>query len=220
MSSWKWTVAAAVGSGIGAAIWIALGGHFGSTLGGCALVVGLLGGVGVRIAAADSDEWLSRGLTASIVALLLIAVAKYNVASQTMVSEQTEFWESFSTVDEESMIGTLADQIILARMQRGEAILWPDEDMTYEDAVWEDDYPADVWVEAAARWRNLSPSEQQVRTAAHQAGVDRMIDYHLREPRRTAFYQSFGILDVTCMLVGLGVAFAIGGGDWMTRCAW
>lgn len=216
MTSWKWTVAAAVGSAVGAAIWIALGVHYGSALGGLALLVGLLSGIGVRIAAADSDEWLSRGLTAGIIALLLMAVAKYNVASQTMVTEQTEFWQNFSTVDEESMIGTLADQIVLARMRQGQSIAWPDEDMTYEDALWEDDYPADIWAEASARWRQMSPSEQRARTATHQAGVDRTIDYYLREPRRTAFYQSFGTLDVICVLLGLGVAFLTGCGEWRT----
>lgn len=214
MSSWKWSVAAAVGAAIGALIWIALGAQFDAPLGGCAVLVGLLSGIGLRLIAgeAEDEERLVRGATAVIIAVLAIVVAKYNVAAQTMVTQEEEYWQNFTTVDEESMISLFADQIVLAQMNQGETIPWPDEDMTYEDAIWEDDYPPEIWAQARARWLALSESEQRARQAAHQADVQRLVEYHLRQPRRTAFYASFGSWDVVWFAFACSTAFVIAGG--------
>jgi hypothetical protein len=214
MSSWKWTVAAIVGAAVGTAIWIALGTHFGAPLGWCAVGVGLMSGIALRLAAgeADDEERVARGITAVIIAVLAICVAKYNVASQTMVTEEEEYWQNFATVDEESMIGTIADQIVLARMNQGQTIAWPDEDMTYEDALWEDDYPPEIWAQARERWLALSEGEQRARQSTHEANVQRLLDYYLREPRRAAFYQSFGSWDLVWFALACASAFVIAGG--------
>jgi len=204
---------AVVGATVGAAIWIGASAILNGPLGCLIVLIGVLTGVGVNRMSRNIDSDIIPAILAVLVALGGGLLARYNAVVMTMVPEHREFWDktSKSSLDEESMIASMADEVILERQSRNEAIDWPDSEMTFEDATWKEDYPPVIWEAGRQRWTALSAEEQQDRIHARAAQVAEVIDGYQAPELRAAFSDSFSSWDLIWFGAALAAAFAIGG---------
>jgi hypothetical protein len=209
----KWAAGGALGAAIGAAVWLAAGSLLNAHLGILIVLVGVLAGLGVRRMARDSDSQFWPAAVAIFFTLAVGVSAKYGVVIASHVPKHQEFWDSTAgnSLDDEAMIGTLADDVVLERQARNEAINWPDPEMTYADATFEADYPADIWAEGKQRWEALSPDEQAERRNDRREQVDAVIHQQRAPERRSAFHASLGSWDIVWFSAALIGAFWFAG---------
>jgi hypothetical protein len=209
----KWAAGGALGAAIGAAVWLAAGSLLNAHLGILIVLVGVLAGLGVRRMARDGDSRFWPAAVAIFFTLAVGALTKYGVTMANHVPKHQQFWDSTAgnSIDDEAMIGTLADEIVLERQARNETINWPDPDMTYADATFEDDYPADLWAEGKQRWEALSPDEQAERRNDRREQVDAVIHQQRAPERHSAFRASLGSWDIVWFSAALIGAFWFAG---------
>ena len=205
----KWGLAGLLGAAAGVMVWTVAGELLQMELGWMAWVVGLLAGLGVRYAAREFTDGPAPGVVAVIIALAAIPVAKYHVAAPQMVAEAQEFWDGFAIVTDDSMIGTVADEIVLEYQAQAKPVEWPDEEMTWEDAFWPEDYPPEVWEQAAQRWANLTTREQERRRRDHEAKVLAVLETKMQPVRAAAFRSSFGAWDLIWFCLASITAFRV-----------
>ncbi len=209
----KWLGGGVVGAAIGAGIWVGASVLLNAHLGFLMIGVGVLTGLGVYWMSRESDAHFRPAILAVIIALPVGVFAKYSAATTTMVSEYQTFWDNTaaSSVDDDAMIGTMADEVVLEIQERGETVEWPDPEMTYEDATWEEDYPPEIWEEGRERWEALSADEQQDRIDERAAKVAAIIYGHQAPEREAAFKETFARWDILWLCATLAAAFIIAG---------
>jgi hypothetical protein len=209
----KWTAGGIVGAAIGAAAWLVASTLLELQLGSMICLVGVLTGLGVRRMSRDSDAQLLPAALAILVTLAVGIPAKYGAAIANFVPEHQEFWDSTteSSLDDEAMICTMADEIVLERENRNEKIHWPDPEMTLADAAFESDYPAEIWAEGKRRWEALSPDEQTARRDDRRHEVTAIVDQYQAPKRTSAFRASFSSWDIVWFSAALIGAFWFGG---------
>ena len=206
----KQFVGGALGAAIGGGIWFVAASWMDAPLSWLACLVGLTAGAGVRTATAESDRGIRAGLLAVAVAAATKVVAKYGIlVSAPVLDEETRaILDSAyeSSLDDESMIAKTADQIVLEREAAGQSVDWP-EDITFEEAVFEDDYPPDLWLEARERWEHMSREEQDDQRNEHESEVRAVIHSMERNVAQRRFLESFAAQDVLWFFIAAFAAF-------------
>jgi hypothetical protein len=213
MKYWKWIIAGLIGSGIGAAIWVGVAYGTGYEVGWIAWGIGILAGVGVRMAA-GGEEGPAQGIAAAAVAVVAILAAKYIVVSLHVNDAMAEM-STEVTVTPEMMIAAAAQEIIEEREEAGETVEWPPEPED-EDAPLQSIYPPDVWAEAEERWNALSPEEKQARTQEHKKEMTELLTAFKSQLgdglREGAFKESFTAMDALWFILAAVSAYKIGSG--------
>jgi hypothetical protein len=204
----KWLIAGGIGGGIGAVVWILVGYFTEYEVGWIAWGVGLLAGIGTRMAAGEEDGW-GPGLAATSMAVASVLVAKYLVV--TLVIGKIVSPEFLPPVDEETMISVYADEVAEELEAEGRELTWP-EDVDLETAPVKDMYPPEVWSEGEKRWNAHSPEEKQEQTKAHQEQMAELFEQLESQIREQAFTESFTPWDLLWFGLAAFTAFRIGSG--------
>lgn len=209
MNALKWTLGGLIGAIVGGSVWLGLSLLLDSRLDILACLMGVLTGFGVHRMARMSDSEIGPGGIAVLITLLAVALVKYHVTVSTAVSPYQEFWEMTldSSIDEESMIATIADEIVTEHMERSQPVAWPDPEMTYEEALWKEDYPPEIWTEAERHWQSLSAADQQERMEERRVAVERVIHTQQLPERWAALGGSFGFWTVVWFALAPIAAF-------------
>jgi hypothetical protein len=163
----RWILGGLLGGAAGVLIWVLVGYFTHYEVGWIAWGVGLLVGVGVRYAAylGDQEESFAQGILAAAMAIGAIFTAKFLLFSALVGGAETEGLHDVvgqMGFDDEAMIASIADEVAQEMMNQGRKLQWPP-GMSYEEATHKADYPADVWRQAEARWKQLGPQGQQER---------------------------------------------------------
>lgn len=214
MSAFKWTLGGVAGALLGCAIWLGSSTALNARLDILACLVGVLTGAGVYRLSRSGESRFAPGVVAVLTTLFAVGLIKYQVAVSTTESPYQEFWEMTlaSALDDESMIAAVADEIVADRLERNQPVAWPDPEMTYAEALWEEDYPAEIWIEAKQRWEQLSPAEQQERIEERREEVDRVIHSYQSPERWAAFGGSFGVWTFVWYVLACLAAFRVAAG--------
>lgn len=207
MSFGKWVVGGLIGGVIGAAIWAAISYFTNYEIGWIAWGIGFIVGLGVRIAAGEQDGY-APGITAAAIAILAIVAGKYAAVSL-MVDKALQGPEMAVTADD--LIVQQADEIVAARMDKGQKVQWPP-NMSADEAVKLADYPADVAAEATQAWQKLGADEQKKRIEEAQQQRE-LFRQHLGGALRNAgFEASFSGWDILWFILATMTAFRLGSG--------
>jgi len=192
---------------LGGAAWLWLAGSFGHEAGYFAWGVGSLVGLGARWAGAGAGCHGHPRTVAVTVALLAALLARYHVAGASLPPPEASIL-SMVTINEESWISLVADEIVAGEEVVFLPLDWPEGGQP-ELAMWEEDYPVQVWAAATARWHSFPPEEQQRRIKAHQRMVDEFIDATTARAHRRMFRETFNIGDCLWLVLGCVTAYVV-----------
>ncbi len=207
----RWMLGGMAGGAVGIIIWVLVGYSSNYEVGWIAWGVGFLVGVGVRYAAylVDQEESEAQGFLAGAIAIGSIVAAKYilylMVVNSSAAAELRETAQSIH-FDEESMIASVADEIVQNRMRQNIPVPWPP-GMTLESASRQADYPPRIWREAAARWNQMSPIEQEEKRSRLRLMAEALIS--ISTPSFKEYFSPwdllwFGLATVTAYKIGVG----------------
>ncbi len=223
-------IGAVIGGAIGAAVWAAIAHFTGYEIGYVATGVGVVCGLGAAITSGGGNAWA--GAVAVVVALLAIITGKTIVneiyvgqlesIKEVVQSEMTDqFTLDFYTPDD--VILEFADEIIFEREDKGRPIIWPTEDMTWEEALWPDDYPKDVIAQANQQWEDMG---EEAQLEHRQARIDEMQSYAeefntmIDEEMETAsasVLDNLTLFDGLWALLALAAAWQLGSGGALSE---
>jgi len=210
-----------IGGVIGGAIWVAVGYGTGYEVGWIAWGIGALCGFGVAYGCKGQGD-VKGGALAAVLAVASILASKYIVVEmlinkhfgsmqaaaadmQFPGADDSQFWTSY-----------IADQLIEQRQAEGKTIAWP-AGVNPDEAEMESDYPADVWKDAASRWKAMKADEQAAfakqSSEAMAQDINTMMAGLGSEMRQEGFVQSFGLMDILFGVLAIGTAFKVGSGS-------
>jgi hypothetical protein len=201
----RWALGGVVGGLIGAAVWAAVGYCFEVEVGWIAWLVGILVGLGVRIAAGP-DAGTAAGWTAAAIALVSLVAGKY-AAVELQVSRVA--WADTFQVTPESPIAQIAAEIMEERQARGEVFPQPDPEAMKDFESLEQLFPPDIWQEARRRWERLGPEDQRQKLAQIEAEASQARDAFKGFVRREGFFASFSPYDFLWALLAVASAFKL-----------
>ncbi len=156
----KGLVAALVAGAVGAAIWAAVTHFTGYEVGFVAWGVGLLVGIGM-FAGAGNNAGMATGVVAAVVAIAAVLGGKY--ATVHLAVEQFAGAMNHEMTEHDVLV-RYADRIAGEWEAQGRTVAWPI-GSSVETAYNEEDYPADVWAEAEARWDALDEKDRRAALA-------------------------------------------------------
>lgn len=205
MAVLKCFIGGLIGALIGAAIWAVIYHYADFELGLVAWGVGILAGIGVRVAMYDSSCNMS-GVIALLCAVVGLVGGKYAGVS---LDVNEYIGENFSETDMRHHARVLlADEIVDTWVAEGRAINWPP-GMTQEDAWERSDYPADVWQEMSETWDAMSETDREGRID----GAEFTIESFTSSLKTDVFWDSFSLFDGIWFLLALGSAWKIAEDD-------
>lgn len=216
-----WIVGAVIGGGIGAAIWAAIAYFTGFEVGYIAVLVGALAGLGTNLL--GQDEGIVPGIIAAAAAILAVAIGKYAAVDLGINQAMTEI-AAETTWGPDDGIAAIADGIIEQREAAGQTINWPEPepyDDTYDDTAatddesWDnysiaDDYPEDVWAEAAAGYDRMPHADQQQWIEFAKRNYESNLASFSQDVKGVAFAESFSLFDLLWLALAVGAAFKLG----------
>jgi hypothetical protein len=208
MSFFKMVFGALIGGAIGAAVWCLVSYSSGYEVGWIAWGIGVLTGLGVRMAAQNNGGLLA-GLVAGAVALLAIGAGKY--ATVALHVDKAIGNVSVSQVTDEALMVPIADQVVEEFTKKRKRMTWP-AGKTVEDASRPEDYPKDVWTEAKKRFEALPKDDLEKRrdeTRKHQEELIGQIKGALHDRATSSMFSQY---DALWGFLALASAFRIGGG--------
>ncbi len=200
-----------LGGALGAAIWAAIAHFLHVEIGWIAWGVGLLVGVGVKLAASDRQLTPAFGVAAALIAVLSVAAGKYIAVGMAVDQAIREVASGDPAIDEEIAISCVADQVVAEYAEEGRSVRWPG-GREPQNPIAQADYPSDVWAEAVDRWGQSTPQERaeiqnflrdnfQANVAASRAQI-----------QQAGFRESFGALDILFLALAVATAYKIAGG--------
>jgi hypothetical protein len=205
-----WVIGGAVGGLIGAAIWAAIGYSTNYEVGWIAWGIGVLAGMGVRIAAGEADG-KTPGVIAAGMAIASVLLGKFAVIYFLVQGSMGASLAQFETPSDEDMIVAMADSVVAEWEQAGKQVVWP-KDVDPETASSQQEYPAIVWQEANKRWTALAVDERETRKAERAEQMQVMMDEFQSQISTAAFKSSFGLFDLLWFALAVMTAFKIGSG--------
>jgi hypothetical protein len=208
MKYFSFLLAGAIGGAIGAGIWVLVGYFTGYEVGWIAWGVGILAGLGVRMAAKEQVGF-PPAMAATSMAILAILIAKFAVVSLYIQKEVAQIGVYHPTP--EQMIAATADEVATEHEAAGKPVAWPPENES-DDAPISASYPPDIWAEGKKRWEALSPEQQAEKTQANEAQMAALVDQFVAEARKSAFRESFTPWDLLWFGLAAYTAFKIGSG--------
>lgn len=188
---------------LGALAWAGIA--FGAKLEIGYLAWGIGGLVGFAVAWGSRKGGAAPALLAVVLTVLSIAGGKY-LAAQWSVNQA--FGEMDLSVDEEwseeYKISLLADDILEQRAVQGVAV--PEVE---EERLTEQDYPADVWAEALARWQAMDEATRQKFESERKAAGLGLLQQMKQQVVQQAFVGNLGPVDIIFLLLGVATAWQI-----------
>ena len=215
MSFFKWLLAGLAGAAVGGVAWVLIGYFANAEIGWIAWGIGLLAGLGARAAAGDSARGPAPGLAAVTAAVAVVALAKYAVVAMfvhgAIADQAAQGTPDFQK--EELAIVYTADEIIDTEYAAaGKEVAWP-ENVTWEDADTEAEYPAEIWAAAKSKWTALSDAEKQTRRDTWRQNYETGFAAFQAELRSEAFAGSFSPYDLLWFGLAMFTAFQVGSGS-------
>ncbi len=204
----KWLIGGTAGAAIGGLIWVAVGYFAGAEVGYIAWGIGLLAGIGVRVAA--DEEGMGTGIAAVAAAALCIVVSKYLVVTLLVNKELADMADDFKPTPED-MIAREADEVAEEFKAAGKKLRWPN-GMNMLEATTQADYPTDVWAEATKRWNSVPADQQAERMAEVESGTREMTEFLAGAVKDNAFKSSFNFYDLLWFALAAFTAFRVGAG--------
>ena len=216
---------AVLGGAIGAAIWAAVVYITGFEIGYVAIGVGAITGIGASVATGGNGNTWS-GFVAVVVALFAILTGKAIVNSiyldqleevRQRVQSQMEEEITLDAYTPDDAIWDFADEIIFEHQDNHKKIHWPDPEMTYEEALWPDDYPKNIILQATNKWEALTPEAQ---LDIRQSQIDDMQQYadsfndliDEEITTNTNLIDTLTLFDALWIFLALGAAWSVGSG--------
>jgi len=154
-----WIVGGAVGGVVGAAIWALIAYSSGHEVGWIAWGVGVLTGLGVKVAAKDG-EGAAQGIVAAILAILALAGGKYAAVHFLVEHEVAKMAPALGQITDDQMKSNLADEIATEKTEKGEALNWP-AGKSLDTAEAPADYPPGIWDEATKRYDAIPSADRE-----------------------------------------------------------
>lgn len=208
MDFMKWFIGGVIGAAIGGAVWIAVGYFLEAEVGYVAWGIGFLAGIGVRIAAGTSDGVMP-GIAGVLSAVGIVLLSKYIVISLYVnaLMAETPMWQA----GEESVIVTIADEVVDEYEAQGKRLNWP-AGMSVDEAYEEAHYPREIWQEAKKRWQDIPADEQQQLIEAEEARSKELAQEIAGFAKDEAFKASLSPFDLLWLGLAAFTAFRIGSG--------
>lgn len=209
MSFLKWLAAGFIGAAIGGAVWVGVGYFAEAEVGYIAWGIGLLAGIGVRVAADEDDLGMMSGFAAIISASAVIFLSKYLVVSMLVNDAMGEIPTDFEVTPNDMIVG-IADEVVTEWETAGKPVNWPP-GMTIDEASEEVHYPKDVWAEASNRWNEIPPEEQRNQMNERKEAQQQFIEGLSETIKEQAFEESFNGFDLLWFGLAALTAFRVGG---------
>lgn len=213
MSFFKWLAAGLVGAAIGGVAWVLIGYFANYEVGWIAWGIGLLAGMGVRVAAGDSAHGAAPGIAAVAAAATGVAASKYIVVW--LLVNQMAGQAAVNTPDfqsEELAIQRTADEIIETDyLAAGKQVPWPG-GMNQENADSEAEYPPAIWAKAKEKWAALPEAEKQAKRDEWKQQYEEITGAFAEAMRSAAFEESFTPWDLLWFGLAMFTAFRVGSG--------
>jgi hypothetical protein len=206
----KWLVAGTIGGLVGAAVWAGIAYATNYEVGWIAWGIGFLVGVCVRISAGENEEGFAPGATAAVIAIAAVLAGKFAAVSMLVASLDID--ASAIEITPESMISSLADDIVKERTARGVSVVFPN-GKTLDDAVNQADYPPDIWQEAAAKWAAIPPDQQQQQITQRREAMVAVLGGFESSLRQEGFMNSFSLFDALWFFLAAATAYKLGHGN-------
>ncbi len=201
-----------LGGALGAAVWAAIAHFLHVEIGWIAWGVGLLVGVGVKLAASDRQLTPAFGVAAALIAVLSVAAGKYIAVGMALDQAMRQVASGTDVIDEEISISVIADQVVVEYMEEGEPVRWPG-GRAPENPIAQADYPADVWREAVERWGQTSPEERAEIQNFLRENFQANMAASRSEIQQAGFKESFGALDILFLALAVATAYKVAGGS-------
>jgi hypothetical protein len=203
-----------LGAGLLAAlIWAGFSYATGRELGWIAWGVGLIIGLGVRLANPDAYGGWVPGILAAVLAVPSLLGGKYLAVRFIMARE----FASLAIPEEDNVelakVG-LANEVVAEYEAKKKTLNWPKKTRLITSATkgpqTGDEFPADVWRETGLRWDRLTPAEQQQRlSVAKENRIGKVNDAKARAVER-GFEASFSPFDLLWAFLAIATAFRVG----------
>lgn len=211
MDTIRGVVGGIIGGVIGAAVWAGVVYFTGYEVGWIAWGLGAL--VGFLYARGCHAGGVLAGILASIITIGSIGLGKYTVVELTIQQEigtEEEAIETFMVKiqNDEFVISLMTDELIDARLSRGEEIAWPTE-VDPETAGPSEVYPPVIWAEAKSTWETMSPLDRETYRAELAATITVEIQEFYGSIAGYGFIGSFGVMDLLFFGLAIVTAFQI-----------
>lgn len=141
---------------IGVVIWATVAYVWGIEWGWIAWLVGAVIGGAMAIGGEDEAS-MGRGLAAAGIAIVAVFVGKFTAVYMVAGDVLEEMAQEMVT--EEFAISVLADEVVEEVESSGRLVFWPD-GVDPDYAMYEEDYPEEIWAEAVQTWELWTPQEQ------------------------------------------------------------
>lgn len=204
----KWLIGGLVGGAIGAAIWATVTVTTQREVGWIAWGVGILAGLGVRLAAGE-DDGFPPGVLAAVLALASVVAGKY-IAVHVLIDKVANE-AGVPLVSDLDVTAGIADDVAEEMEAAGKKLKWP-AGSTLETATGPEEYPKEVWAEATKRFQAMTPDERERVKKAMTARLDAFINDKKSEFRSKAFAESFSPMDALFFFLAVATAFKLGSG--------
>lgn len=211
------TILGGVAGGLaGALVWVLVGYFTGYEVGYIAWGVGFLAGAGLRYFAwkSDIEESVAQGIAAAIIAIGCILVGKLGVAYLLVEKEKQDIAAEFdnASFDDDTMIAAEAHQIVAARNREGRPVPRPKLDILL-DGDPKNDFPKDIWDEAARKWRQMSDAERAAAIEKEKEATRQQAEARVPDAM-SVFKGSFAPWDLLWAFLAVGTAYKIGVGTY------
>ena len=211
MDFMKWFFGGIIGAAIGGAVWIAVGYFLEAEVGYIAWGIGLLAGMGVRIAAGN-NQGVMCGIAGVLSAVGEILLSKYLVIAIYVNAAMAETSGALDTSgDSDRMISGIAYDVVEEFQEEGKPLVWP-AGMTIDEAYGQDDFPANVWAEAGKRWAEIPEDEKKAQAETHAALMRQFNETMADSIKAEAFKDSFNPFDLLWFGLAAFTAFKVGSG--------
>jgi hypothetical protein len=191
-----------IGGLVGAAVWAAIAHFAHREVGWVAWGVGGLVGLGVRVAAGDRD-----GPAFGVLAVLAVLGGKFAAAH--LIAGEVR--DALVAVTDDDLMVPLAQAVVKERAAKGQKVMFLP-GRSADTATELAEFPPEIRTEAAKRWNQLPPAEQQQRRAAEtkqRAVFGVIVGAGAREG---IFRGSFSPYDLLWFGLATFTAFRIGSG--------
>ena len=191
-------VAGLVGGLIGAGIWVYLASIADDEIGYAAWAVGLLTGVGIRLAGNYEGAllgWIAAGIAVVCILAAQLAVDLYTV---------DQLLTGFST--ENMVTAAVANEIVNQRVYDSESVTVT-KPINVHNFNANDLYPVEIWEEAKKRCAEMSADERAVQELQFRSRFG--MGLVIRNTVANLFLSGFGLFDIVWVVIAAGSAYAV-----------
>jgi hypothetical protein len=217
MAAVRWILGGVLGGAAGVLIWVLVGYFTHYEVGWIAWGVGFLAGLGVRYAAylSGGEASFAKGAVAALIACGSIVLAKFLVFTLMVGgidSDELRRAANDIHIDDEAMIVSKAHEIADGMFKQGKAVAWP-AGVSLDTATKKRDYPAGIWTQAEARWKQLPPEKQREEMRLRAQVAFALLDLS----DKAQFANSFTPWDILWFILAIITAFKVGVGTYGTE---